>query len=505
MQEPPLEEAGCLEYDRWYGKIILRILSLFFIPINSSTRRSAQMSKSDMTWTGIGFETIGNAILICYDSNPVLVTDPWIVGGAYFQSWTFSHEIPQAQLQAIQQAKYVWLSHGHPDHLSGPSLKLLKGKKILLPDHSGGRIYHDLVAQGYEVHILKDRLWTQLSDRVRVLTLTDYNQDAILLVDLNGRLIINANDASDRGWGYFVRREAWRYKISFLLSLSGFNDADMMNYFDETGKRIPPLAARKRPFGGAVARRTERLGASYFIPFSSMHRYQREDSLWANEYTASLSDYALGFKSRKCEILPAYIRYDCSKDTYEEIQPPQRKWEVVDPESIGDSWKDPLESTDLPLIDRYFKSIQHLKTVLGFIHVQAGGKEHVVTLNPRIRDQGITFQAPRHSLMTAIQLETFDDLLIGNFMKTTLHGKQGKGRLYPDFTPYVAKYADNGRAKTKEELHEYFEAYRRRAFFDYIRKQFESRSSALFWSLVPLDSKLYQVGKIIYERFKKTS
>ena len=42
----------------------------------------------------LGFETIGNATLIAYDGNPVLVTDPWIRGGAYFGSWTFSHLIP---------------------------------------------------------------------------------------------------------------------------------------------------------------------------------------------------------------------------------------------------------------------------------------------------------------------------------------------------------------------------------------------------------------------------
>ena len=56
--------------------------------------------------------------------------------------------------------------------------------------------------------------------------------------------------------------------------------------------------------------------------------------------------------------------------------------------------------------------------------------------------------------MTAINYEIFDDLLIGNFMKTVLHG--GVRSLYPDFTPYVAKYGDNGRAFTVGELHDYF-------------------------------------------------
>ncbi len=35
----------------------------------------------------IGFDTIGNAILICYNQGrPVLVTDPWLAGSAYFDS-----------------------------------------------------------------------------------------------------------------------------------------------------------------------------------------------------------------------------------------------------------------------------------------------------------------------------------------------------------------------------------------------------------------------------------
>ena len=94
----------------------------------------------------IGFETIGNATLICHDHGPVLVTDPWLVGGAYFGSWTLSHEVPEQQMEAILGARYVWLSHGHPDHLSGESLALLKDKLILLPNHFGDRIREELTA-----------------------------------------------------------------------------------------------------------------------------------------------------------------------------------------------------------------------------------------------------------------------------------------------------------------------------------------------------------------------
>ena len=88
----------------------------------------------------LGFETIGNATLIVHDRQPVLVSDPWIKGPAYFGSWTLSHEIPDQQAQAVASAPYVWLSHGHPDHLSFESLEQMRDKTLLLPDHFGARI-----------------------------------------------------------------------------------------------------------------------------------------------------------------------------------------------------------------------------------------------------------------------------------------------------------------------------------------------------------------------------
>jgi len=139
----------------------------------------------------LGFATIGNATLVCYDRRPVLVTDPWIVGPAYFGSWGLSHEVPDEILDDIKRSQYVWISHGHPDHLSPRSLDLLQDKQILLADHVGGRIRDGLKDRGFDVIVLNDREWYPISDRIRILSIADYNQDSILLVDMGGRLIVN--------------------------------------------------------------------------------------------------------------------------------------------------------------------------------------------------------------------------------------------------------------------------------------------------------------------------
>jgi hypothetical protein len=53
------------------------------------------------------FDTIGNATVICYEDKPVLATDPWITGSAYFGSWGLSHEIPAAQREAAKNCQYL--------------------------------------------------------------------------------------------------------------------------------------------------------------------------------------------------------------------------------------------------------------------------------------------------------------------------------------------------------------------------------------------------------------
>ncbi len=322
----------------------------------------------------LGFETIGNAILVCYDGAPILVTDPWITGGAYFGSWGLSHQIPPQVMDGITRAEYVWISHGHPDHLSFSSLDRLAGKKILLPDHVGGLIAAGLRERGFNVSVLQDRKWYQLSPGLRVLCIADYDQDAILLADVGGALILNMNDAEDHGWGAFVRKIIKQHPTSFLLRLMGYGDTDMINIWKEDGTFVEPRAARRRPVGRTIARNTRQWGVKYFIPFSSMHIYERADSVWARKYSTDLADYALGFASDTSELLPAFIRFDVERGTWEPLNPLARRVEPRCPAEFGDDWSEELSSDDKHKVTNYFKTVEALSGYLDFVAVRVGKK-----------------------------------------------------------------------------------------------------------------------------------
>jgi hypothetical protein len=455
----------------------------------------------------LGFETIGNATVVVHDREPVLVTDPWIEGSAYFGSWGLSHPVPPSQAAAAFAAGTVWFSHGHPDHLNPASLPRFRGTRILLPDHVGGRIADDLARDGYRVEVLPDATWVRISDRVRVLCIADEGQDAVLLIDVGGELVVNLNDAQDRGWGSLVKRVIRAFPRSFLLRLSGYGDADMINFVDDDGNRVPTVPQLRRESGfqvGAdVARMTETFGATHFVPFSSFHRYQRTDSAWANEWTTPVSAYQDGFRSDRVTLLPAFVRYDVTTGSWEAIDPPAAPDLAFAPEKFGDDWSTPLERDDLAALRVYFTGIERLARHLDRIVFRVGDREHAVELAGRETGRSVTFAVPRSSLVRAIEWEIFDDLLIGNFMTAALHGPWPSSRLYPGFTPWVTKYADNGRARTDAELHAYFAEYRRRlGITTWLRSSLEQRAKDSVRARLSADSPVYNKARRAYSRAK---
>lgn len=419
----------------------------------------------------LGFETIGNACLIFHDRGPVLATDPWLFGTAYFGSWRLSHEVPREQRENVARCKYVWLSHGHPDHLSLPSLETLRDKQILVPDHVGGRVARDLRGLGFAVTVLECGKWTTLGDRLRVASLANYNQDASLVVDLDGHLIVDANDAGNRGSARFLERECRHFaKRKVLACLTGYGDADMLNFFDEAGNRVPPAALRHEPCGPGIKAMLDHYDMDYFAPSSSMHRYNRTDSVWADACATPVDAHQHGFDGGRRTILPAFVQFDLHTGGYEKIDPQANDGPPEPPEAHGDDWSTPLEAADVALLREYFARFAHLPTVLDFVRFRVGGKDTTIDLG-RGHGRGVTFATPRQSLVAAVQWQAFDDLLIGNFARTTLHGdwwgKQGADAMYPHFTPFVTKFGDNGGAYDAAGLRAYFAEYLRRGYTEF--------------------------------------
>jgi len=448
----------------------------------------------------LSLTTTGNATaIVCENNKPIIATDPWLgeEDDAYFGSWNLQYKIPTELKDLIKSSEFLFFSHGHPDHLNPNSINKFKNKKILLADHYGNRIVSALKSEGYSVKVVPDRQWVDLSKKVKIFCITTQIQNSVLLIDVNGILFVDLNDAHIDKCGRLIRSITKTYKHIYLLSLSGWGDADMINFYDDEGNFIEPLAANKPPVGGQLSILAKAIGANKIIPFSSFHHYQREDSVWANDYVTPIEAYSEGVDD-DLEYIRPFVTIDCNtqEKSYYELTPTIPI--IKSPLEFGDDWDEKLHSGDFKKLSVYFAQKELIKEYFGFLSFKVGGETNTIKLDGN-RNKGIAFEVPRNSLIKAIEWEIFDDLLIGNFMRTTLLGIDS---LYEDvnFNYTVTKYGDNGGAKTKIEMKHYIDFYKKRIGHEWYYHQFLENSASFYKRFFNqrVNSPAYKIAKKLY-------
>ena len=402
---------------------------------------------------GLGFQTAGHATLICYDGGPVLATDPWLAGSSAWGSWQLTHDVPHEQRDAVEACPFLWISQDRSDHLHVPTLEGLskRGRTALVPDHRGGRLAARLERLGLATRVLRDGEWVDLSDRIRVMSIGDVLLQAVLLVEIGGRLIVNTNEAGDRGVRALLQRTICNYEISYLLSGSGHEVPWVRTVDDDDRPCVTPPPPG--PLGVGIETLMGLLGVTYFVPLSRMRRHAREDSAWANPHMLSALAHHDRFWLEDKEVLPPFVHWDFESggitvlDPAENLDPPQPA--VVH----GDDWSEGLSPEESALLDGYIRGVTHLVGSLDEVTFVVGGEAHHIPLSGGT-GRGLRVEAPRASLMDAIREEKLDEFLRAGFAKVRLVGAwetRDPSALFPDVMPFLA-LAEAGVAKTPEEI-----------------------------------------------------
>ena len=414
------------------------------------------------------FETLGNASVMVFDGDhPVIATDPWLVGTCYFGSWALDHALTPQQIDNFRNADFLWISHGHPDHLHDESLALLPhGKRILLPDHYNDEIANHLRQLGFDVTILPYRTWFPLSPRVRVLCMDNMNQDAVLVIEADGALIVNLNDSPLCGEFRFLHRLIRRYprERTYLLALCSV-DADMFNFVDADGRSlVGPPEERKPGAIWALARMADRLGVGTFCCSSSQHIYVRADSIWANPYRITWCDIQRYWSRSDVRLVEPFATVDLADGQVTANHPTQRSDESQITAATGDDdWQARLSAAEWGQVESFIRRFTLVRRYIDFVEFTVGGETRRFDLNPpggrpEAQRRGVQFIVPRQSLLATAEYGYLDDLLIGNFMRVRLINT----RLYPRFTPLVAKVGGNAKVYTAADYRAFMWRYFRR-------------------------------------------
>src|SRR2546430_807773 len=102
-------------------------------------------------------ETLGHASLLIRDDagQPVLLTDPWLLGSCYWRSWWLQNYPAQSLLDEVNRVAYCFITHEHPDHFHTASIRTLdKRIQFLAPALPEEHIGAYLAERGHHADVV---------------------------------------------------------------------------------------------------------------------------------------------------------------------------------------------------------------------------------------------------------------------------------------------------------------------------------------------------------------
>src|SRR5262249_45555398 len=150
--------------------------------------------------------------------------------------------------------------------------------------------------------------------------------------------------------------------------LINYGDADMLNYFTESGERTVPAFHVKRPLGYDYGSLLKAWDAHYTAPFSCHHIYARTDSRWAAAYETPLDAHGRGFPTSWGHFIPGFFKYDVTADRIEEVTPKCAPRVFRNACEFGDDWSERLESEELRDLRAYFRKFEHVRRQFRFLN-----------------------------------------------------------------------------------------------------------------------------------------
>ena len=277
--------------------------------------------------------TLGHASFALFQDgeNPILLTDPWLVGSAYWRSWWLQHYPSQEDLDWTAKSAFIYVTHEHPDHFHMPTIRRLGHNPFYLFPELPERGYLDHITRlGYHAELVEPLRWRPLADGVCILSIPVLTDDSLLLVDTPTALILNLNDAKPLpSVVKAIRRLADRIDKPRVL-LCSYSPASLVNSFvDDTG-----TVALKSPrhYVDYISRLSDALGANFYLPFASQVVFSRMDSCWANGHRTTYQHLQRYWDSR-AHLLPPYATLDLTSFTAEWVTP--ERYQPMDPVKVA--------------------------------------------------------------------------------------------------------------------------------------------------------------------------
>lgn len=228
---------------------------------------------------------VGHAAVLMESRGVRILSDPWWEGPCFGTQWWV---YPRAATAAIGDAPldYVYISHGHHDHLHLGTLRRLKVKKVLVSNTLDVAPF--LRQRGFDVWEIAPDEEVDLGQGLKARLMPTCNDDTIFCVDDGQSSCLNLNDAVHAAPGDVQDRVLARLKALYPNPTYVFCGYGIASHFPACyiipgTDRVATAARRQAHFNRQWVKIVHALAPRYAFPFAADVAFLDDDLIWANE------------------------------------------------------------------------------------------------------------------------------------------------------------------------------------------------------------------------------
>lgn len=260
-------------------------------------------------------KTLGHATLMIKENGvPLIATDPWLIGSAYWRSWWLEKYPSKEEIEDVRQSKNVYVTHSHPDHFHYPSLRHIGRRTILHPRFSRYDVPDFLQENGFESNILEPWEWKQIGESARAVSVPVPIDDSILIIETPRATVINFNDSNPRPNFLRLIRDKLIAKNKAVIVLKSYSPASIATSMYREGKASP--MKDKNDYAVTARTMAEAVGATHFVPFASQVFFSRNDSTWANQTKVTYEDLKQFWGDSPVQLCPPFVEMNLDTQEY---------------------------------------------------------------------------------------------------------------------------------------------------------------------------------------------
>ncbi|WP_156885491.1 MBL fold metallo-hydrolase [Massilia niastensis] len=229
---------------------------------------------------------VGHASILIETGGVRILSDPWWRGPCFGAQW-WVYPPPAVDVLKDARPDYIYISHGHHDHLHPGTLAQFSRDTLILVAQSSNmtRFIRDM---GFNVIEVGDEDIALGGEGVSCRIIPTYSDDTLMAISDGREVCLNINDALHSAPATVQEALAARLKALYPVIdyvFCGYGTASHFPncYVIPDKNRAATAAHRQAYFNRQWARLIDRLAPRFGFPFAADVVFLEEDLQWANE------------------------------------------------------------------------------------------------------------------------------------------------------------------------------------------------------------------------------